>query len=240
MLISLILSIHLYYKPVQEITFKSREEKETCFNSYALGFYKTLEDTNLNYNAFYFALQGYYNLMATKKLYNDSVLSIIDYSKSANMPRFYMIDMYNKKIINKTFVSHGKNSGMEFAKHFSNDINSFKSALGFFVTSETYFGKHGYSLRMEGIENKINDNARNRDIVIHGAGYVDACVIKKQGYIGRSHGCPALPKDLSKNIIEKIKECSCIFAYFEDSDYFKRSIVINSKDYLLIFEKSQR
>ena len=201
MLISLILSFHLFYRPIQQITFENTEDKATYFNSYVQSFYKTLQDTNLNYNAFYFALQGYYNLLATEKLYNDSVLSIIDYSKSANLPRFYMIDMHQKKIMNKTFVSHGKNSGTEFAKYFSNDMPSFKSALGFFVTSETYFGKHGYSLRMEGIENEINHNARTRDIVIHGAVYVDACVIKKQGYIGRSHGCPALPKDLSKNII---------------------------------------
>ena len=238
MLINLILSIHLLYKPFWGVAVPSKEENNPYFNSYVLHFYHNLEDTNLNYNAFYYAVKGYYNLIAEKKLHNDSVLTIIDYSKSANIPRFYMIDMHEKRLINKTFVSHGKNSGTEFARYFSNEFNSFKSAIGFFITSETYYGKHGYSLRMEGIENEINHNARNRDIVIHGADYVNDFLIKKQGYIGRSHGCPALPKEICGNIIERIKECSCLFAYCQDQNYFKNSKVINSNSYLIYFEEN--
>ena len=89
---------------------------------------------------------------------------------------------------------------------------------------------------MEGIEGNINHNSRKRDVVIHGADYVNECFIKKQGYLGRSHGCPALPKDKCSVIIEKIKECSCIFAYYQDPDYFKKSRIINNDAYLLLFE----
>ena len=240
MLISLILSIQLLYNAFVNKANPAIEESDPYFNSYVLHFYNNLEDTNLNYKAFYFALKGYFNLIAEQKLHNDSVLTIIDYTKSANIPRFYMIDMYEKKLINKTFVSHGKNSGTEFARQFSNEFNSFKSAIGFFITSETYYGKHGYSLRMEGLENEINHNARNRDIVIHGAEYVNDFFIKKQGYIGRSHGCPALPKEMCGNIIERIKECSCIFAYYQDQNYLKKSRVINSNSYLIYFEENNK
>jgi hypothetical protein len=232
LLVALTLLFSLY-----KVKALNNKFEQTSFNVFAYNFYIQINEPDLNFDAFYYAIKGFYNLKARLKISNDSVLSILDFSQSANTPRFYLIDMLKKKLIKKTLVSHGKNSGKEFAFCFSNELNSQKSALGFFLTSETYLGKHGYSLRMEGLEKNINDNARKRDIVVHGAAYVNPCYIKKQGFIGRSHGCPALPYSISKSIIDKIKECSCLFIYFQDFNYLNQSHLINSSDYLIYFDR---
>src|SRR5207249_9968842 len=125
-------------------------------------------------------------------------------------------------------VSHGRNSGKEMASEFSNALESFKSSLGFYVTSDTYNGKHGYSLRLEGEEPGINDNAFSRGIVMHTAPYVNEHLIQMQGYIGRSEGCPAVPQKLYKPIIEKIKNGSCLFMYSPDKGYMTHSQIINN------------
>jgi hypothetical protein len=120
-------------------------------------------------------------------------------------------------------VAHGKNSGENFAESFSNVPESLMSSPGFFITAETYTGKHGYSLRVDGLEKGINDNARVREIVIHGADYVSDDYIKKYGRLGRSWGCPALPAALSNKIIDKIKEGTCLFVYSTDKNYNKNT-----------------
>jgi hypothetical protein len=124
-------------------------------------------------------------------------------------------------------VAHGKNSGENIADSFSNDSKSLKSCLGFFLTAETYTGKHGYSLKLDGLEPGINDNARQRAIVIHGADYVSASFAQQHGRLGRSWGCPALPTDRSKEIIDKISQGSCLFIYGNDPKYLKNSKILN-------------
>jgi hypothetical protein len=131
-----------------------------------------------------------------------------------------------------TFVSHGRNSGTDMATEFSNDPNSFKSSLGFYVTGDTYKGEHGYSLRLDGKEKGINDNAQERSIVMHAADYVNEAVVKAKGYLGRSLGCPAVPPALHKAIINTIKDGTCLFLYSPDQYYITHSRIISQPDTL--------
>ena len=168
----------------------------------------------LSFEIFDQAMAGYRQLNVIKK---KNILTIIDYSKPSSEKRFYVIDLENKKLIYNCLVAHGKNSGEEMATVFSNQPESLKSSLGFFLTAETYVGDNGYSLRLDGLEKGINDSARLRDIVIHGAGYVSQKFIDENGRLGRSWGCPALPLEVSKEIIDCISEGSCLFIYAADS-----------------------
>jgi hypothetical protein len=198
-----------------------------AFEQYALTFYSQLDDTSLNFTAFKTALRGYYFLKEEGKLKNTKVLTLIDYSKSANTKRFFVIDQEQQKILFKTYVAHGKGSGVEYPTSFSNNNKSHKSSLGFFVTGQTYYGRHGYSLRLMGIENNFNSNALKRAIVIHGAGYVSKEYILHNGRLGRSFGCPALPTNVNKNIIDTIKNSSCLFCYYPEKEYFATSSILH-------------
>jgi hypothetical protein len=173
--------------------------------------------------AFESALKGFNSLRAAGKLVNDNILSIVDFSLPSSEKRLFVIDLKNFKVLFNTYVAHGRNSGKEFANQFSNDPESFKSSLGFYVTKDTYNGAHGFSLHLEGEEKGINDNAYSRSIVMHSAPYVDECVVKSQGFIGRSLGCPALSPKVYKSIIEKIKNGSCLFLYSPNPYYLSHS-----------------
>ena len=151
------------------------------------------------------------------------IITIIDYTKPSTEKRFYLINLEQKVLLYHCYVAHGKNSGENYAKSFSNQSGSLASCSGFFITAGIYYGKHGYSLSLDGIEKGINDNARKRSIVIHGADYVSQEFINKYGRLGRSWGCPALPVDLSKEIIDCIANGSCLFIYGNDTAYFKNS-----------------
>jgi hypothetical protein len=181
---------------------------------------------DLSFDVFELALKG---LQKISEIQNKTIITIIDYSKPSSKERFFVFDLVNKQILYKTLVAHGRNSGEEKAESFSNNPKSLKSCLGFFLTAETYNGKHGYSLSLDGLEPGINDNARARSIVIHGADYVSPGFIEKYGRLGRSWGCPALPVGVSKVIIDKISEGSCIFIYGNDPDYSKKSKILNEK-----------
>lgn len=158
------------------------------------------------------ALKGYYSLKE-KGLIKKNVLTIVDFSLSSNSKRLWVIDLATNTILFQSLVAHGRNTGEEFAKSFSNSAQSFKSSLGFYATGEIYSGKHGMSLRLDGLEKGINDNARSRGVVVHGANYVSNSFIKNNKRLGRSQGCPALPEELSKEIINVIKDKSCLFIY---------------------------
>jgi hypothetical protein len=158
------------------------------------------------------------------KPYKKNLITIIDFSKPSTQKRFFVIDLEKRQLIYCCLVAHGKNSGDNYAKNFSNETGSLKSSLGFFLTAESYQGEHGYSLRLDGLEKGINDNARAREIVIHGAKYVSDEFVKKYGMLGRSWGCPALPVDMAKEIIDKISGGSCLFIYADDP-YFKENSV---------------
>ena len=164
--------------------------------------------------------------MSQGKLHDKKIISIIDFSLPSFKKRLFILDLKNYRILFNTYVAHGRNSGRELATQFSNQQESFQSSLGFYVTQETYTGKHGYSLHLEGEEKGINDNARSREIVMHSAAYVDEKWIGTQGFIGRSLGCPALPENMHKPIIEKIKDGTCLFLYSPNTYYTTHSKIL--------------
>jgi hypothetical protein len=158
------------------------------------------------------ALKGFY-ILKEKGLIAKNYLTIIDYSLSSKVKRMWIIDMTENKIMMNSLVAHGKKSGVDYANRFSNTNESNKSSLGFFATGEAYNGKHGLSLKLDGLDNGINNNVRQRAIVIHGADYVSDNFIENHNRLGRSQGCPAVPVELSKKIIQIIKDKSCLFIY---------------------------
>ena len=196
------------------------------FAGYADALYKTIDDNDLNYEAFTTALKGYVKLQSEGQIEEDAYLTVIDMSLSANKNRFFLIDLKNKKIIHKSIVAHGKNSGGEYAKYFSNKVGSYKSSIGFYRTAETYNGKHGLSLRLDGLE-YCNNNARKRAIVIHAAEYVSENFIKNNGRLGRSLGCPSLPQKDYDKVVQKIKNGSLLFIYYPEDYYLKNSVLAN-------------
>lgn len=174
---------------------------------------------------FALALQGYQKLVLKGKISNPK-LSIIDFNRSANEKRLWVIDMEKKEVLYHTLVAHGRNSGQEFAQSFSNASGSFQSSLGFYLTAFKYNGKHGNSLKLYGLEKNINDAAFDRGIVIHGADYVSEQFIKNNGRLGRSLGCPAVPEDVCSNLVNSIQDGSCLFIYKNDDEYLAKSNLI--------------
>ncbi len=187
-----------------------------------------LNTIGLSKKAFDNALKGFNQLLSMGKLENKNIISIVDFSLPSSKKRLFVIDMKNFKVLFNTYVAHGRNSGKDFANEFSNNPESFKSSLGFYVTGDTYNGSHGFSLHLEGEEKGINDNAYSRAIVMHSAPYVDESVVKSQGFLGRSLGCPALPAKFYKPIIEKIKNGSCLFLYSPNDNYLSHSRLLQT------------
>lgn len=187
-----------------------------------------LQAMGLSQKAFEYAMQGMEKLREMGRLVNDHIITIVDFSRPSSEKRLFIIDLDEQKILFNTYVAHGQKSGKEFARSFSNRPESNQSSLGFYVTQGTYMGGNGYSLKLEGMERGINDKAADRAIVMHGAPYVNESLIRSQGYIGRSWGCPAVPEKLTRPIIETIKNGTCLFIYAEKSDYFMKSKIINS------------
>ena len=176
--------------------------------------YISLTDSaKLSKAALYTAYQSFLKIKTDSLTPKDSLLTIIDYSKPSSEKRLYIIDLKNKKLLAHTLVAHGQNSGVLYAQKFSNRPQSHQSSLGMYLTSNTYKGKHGYSLRLNGLEKGLNDKARERAIVIHGASYVNKNFINVNGRIGRSFGCPALPMASNNKIIDIIKEGSFLYIY---------------------------
>jgi hypothetical protein len=172
-----------------------------------------LAQAGLSREAFELGLKGMESLHNQGVLENESVLSIADFSLPSNQQRLFVIDLEQGSVLFQTYVAHGRNSGKAMATRFSNRANSFQSSLGFFVTGETYTGKHGLSLRLDGQEPGINDRALDRGIVMHSADYASANWAARQGFIGRSLGCPAIPEELHQSIISTIAHGSCFFIY---------------------------
>ena len=181
----------------------------------ALNLYNALDANNLSLpklESFTKALKGFYALQA-KGMVQKNILTLIDFSLSSNTKRLWIIDLTTKTILYNSLVAHGRNTGNEFADSFSNKPESYKSSLGFYTTGEVYQGKHGLSLRLDGLERGVNDNARARAVVMHGADYVTESFIKNNSRLGRSLGCPAIPMEMTKEIINTIKDKSCLYIY---------------------------
>jgi hypothetical protein len=182
---------------------------------------------NINSEALNLAIKGFEKLKEQGLVNNMRYLTIIDFSKPSSANRFYVIDMENEQLVLQTLVAHGRKSGSVFANTFSNQDASFKSSLGFYLTANTYIGKHGLTLQLQGLEKGINDRALERAIVLHGADYVSEAIAKQQGYIGTSLGCPAVPNDKINTIIETIQGASCLFVYAPSKEYLHNSTILN-------------
>jgi hypothetical protein len=187
-----------------------------------------LDEAGMSQTVFNSALQGLQKLDAKGVIPKDDIITIIDFSQPSNKKRLYVLDLQSRQVLFNTLVAHGRNTGSLWAKSFSNEASSLKSSPGFYVTEDTYVGHNGYSLRLNGLEKNINDNALNRDIVMHGAPYVDQSAINSLGFLGRSWGCPAVPESKHKAIINTIKGGTCLFIYSPDKNYQQRSTILNS------------
>jgi hypothetical protein len=186
-----------------------------------------LEEFGLNEKAFRYAWKGFLKLAEAGKVINTDYLTICDFSQSSRNKRMYIIDLMGMKLFMNTYVAHGRNSGREFATSFSNRPESHKSSLGFYVTRNVYYGQHGMSLRIDGLEKGINDKALARKIVIHGADYIGDYFLDENPFTGRSYGCPAVPSTERDDIINTIKEGTCLFIYHPSKLYLSHSKILN-------------
>lgn len=152
-----------------------------------------------------------------------SLLTLIDYSLPSSEKRLWIFDLNQKKLLFHTYVSHGIRSGVFASNYFSNQYNSKASSIGVYATDKPYYGRHGLSLKLAGLDASFNDNADGRAVVMHGGWYVDEAFIKKYGRAGRSWGCPAVPETLHQSIIHTIKEDSILIAYYPNDRWFKQS-----------------
>jgi len=150
-------------------------------------------------------------------------LTVIDYSKPSSEPRLWVYDLKTKQLLFEELVAHGQGSGDNLARHFSNNDESHQTSLGLFVTSDTYVGKNGYSLRLDGLDKGVNDRARDRAIVMHGAPYVSRSFVKANGRLGRSWGCPAISELVARKMIDTVKGGGLVFAYYPDAGWLKTS-----------------
>ena len=182
---------------------------------------------DLSFTAFRYAYIGYQTMKKQHRLNNKELFSIIDFTKDCNSKRFYTIDLEKMKIVYYTYVAHGKKSGERMATSFSDAVESNKSSIVFYITGNTYNGGNGYSLILNGDEKGYNSNLAKRSVVVHAADYANEDYIARNGRMGRSLGCPALPENIYKQVIETIKEKTMIFAYYNDAKYLKTSKYLN-------------
>lgn len=177
--------------------------------------YNLISKNNINipsFEVFEMAFSGYQKFEKIDLIKNN-YLTIIDFSKSSKEKRMWIIDVENNSVVEHDLVSHGMYSGGEFATSFSNKVDSFKSSLGFYLTGEMYIGKHGLSMKLDGLQKGLNDKARERAVVVHAADYVSKSFINIHGKLGRSQGCPALSPKTNKRVINLIKNKSLLFIY---------------------------
>jgi len=198
-----------------------------------LGFSQDL----LSYQGFKFSVTAYYIALGKNLIKKPHFLTIIDYTQPSEKERFFVIDLRKRKILFKELVAHGKKSGKRYAQYFSNKPGSLKSSIGLYVTLSTYIGNYGYSLRLKGLEKGFNDNAQRRNIVIHGAWYVNRKMAKYLHWLGRSWGCPALSLNSVKKVIDTIKDGSALYIYYPLKNYIQTSHYLNLQKAALVFNQ---
>ncbi|MBC5992351.1 murein L,D-transpeptidase catalytic domain family protein [Pontibacter sp. SD6] len=197
------------------------EYKVVKFNQVAFNLYNHigLQETGMRLEVFEKALTGYYNMKHRDEIADKAILTIVDFSKSSNEKRLWVVDLDKKELLHNTYVSHGRNSGDEFAENFSNKSESYMSSIGFYVTEGTYYGKHGLSLKLEGLDKEFNSNAKDRCIVMHGAEYATEDFIAQAGRLGRSLGCPAIPMEEHEDIIKTVVGGTAMYIHAEYDAY---------------------
>jgi len=186
-----------------------------------------LEKIGLKKEAFNYAYTGYKKLEEEGMLNKEGLITICDFSQSSKRKRLYLIDLNECKLLLNTYVAHGRNSGGEYARKFSNRPESRQSSLGFYRTKTTYWGGHGLALTLSGLEPGFNDKAERRKIVLHGSLYIGDNYKRWGKFMGRSFGCPAVPMKQSKILINTIKDGSCLFIYHPSKNYLSGSKILN-------------
>jgi hypothetical protein len=186
-----------------------------------------LEKIGLKKEAFNYAYTGYKKLEEEGMLNKEGLITICDFSQSSKRKRLYLIDLNECKLLLNTYVAHGRNSGGEYARNFSNRPESRQSSLGFYRTKTTYWGGHGLALTLSGLEPGFNDKAERRKIVLHGSLYIGDNYKRWGKFMGRSFGCPAVPMQQSKILINTIKDGSCLFIYHPSKNYLSGSKILN-------------
>jgi len=151
------------------------------------------------------------------------ILTVIDYRLPSTKPRLWVLDLERQALLHHELVAHGRGTGENYAKAFSNRDGSLQSSLGLFATAGTYQGKQGYSLYLQGLEPGVNDLALQRTIVMHGASYVSESFARLHGRLGRSWGCPALRPEISRQVIDHIKGGTALFVYYPDQKWLASS-----------------
>ena len=211
------------YSPTTHIIYNSAAVSSGSGLYYSIGG----DAVGLSHEAFDNAWKGYQRLLNEGRIPETRYLTICDLSVSSRRKRFFIIDVTNEKIVTQTWVAHGQNSGAEYAERFSNQPESLQSSLGFYITHRTYTGNNGLSLRLEGLEPGYNSKAMERTIVIHGADYVDGARARAGYFMGRSWGCPAVPRKEAGKIINTIKNGTLLFIYHPGGDYLQKSKILN-------------
>ena len=212
------------------ISWKSDNQKSTAASSSSRNLFENYVDelyqaanlsaSGLDEAVFKKAVTGFINLKANEKISPfSSILTVIDFNRPSHEKRMWIVDLVNETLLLNTWVAHGQGSGVDTASTFSNTDNSHQSSLGFYLTDDVYFGKHGRSLHLDGLDEGFNSAARAREIVIHAADYVGESSIAQMGRIGRSWGCPAVAPDVAGTVIDHIKGKTVIFVYGNDASY---------------------
>ena len=178
---------------------------------------------NIETDVFEMALDAASCAVRTGAVSAPETLTVIDYSKPSSERRLWVFDLKAKELVYEELVAHGQGSGANMATQFSNEDESHQTSLGLFVTRDTYVGKNGYSLRLDGLDRGVNDRARDRAIVMHGAPYVSEQFVKANGRLGRSWGCPAISAVVAKQMIDRVKGGGLVFAYYPDAKLLKTS-----------------
>ena len=142
-----------------------------------------------------------------------SRLAIIDYSIPSRLPRLWVVDLKQQKLLFEEYVAHGQGSGEDVPNRFSDRNGSHQSSLGLFLTDSTYQGGNGYSMRLRGLSKGFNESALRRLIVMHGAAYVNPLAALSMGRLGRSWGCPAVRREIAKPMIDALKEGNFIYSH---------------------------
>ena len=206
-----------------ESTVTPKSDYLDLYNSFGLS-------ETIQFKAFEQAIQGWEKI----KTKNKNIITIIDFTLPSTQKRMVVLDLVKKQVLFHTIVSHGRNSGEKYATSFSNKHGSYQSSLGFYLTENTYMGGNGFSLRLDGLEKGINDQAKARAVVIHGADYCSEEVIKSTGRLGRSYGCPALPREINEDVINTIKNGTLLYIYADNQEYMASSKYINSQNQYLV------
>jgi hypothetical protein len=210
--------------------------KELAKESYASF---NFQEETLDFIVYEQALTGYFHLLQTGQLEQKDILTIVDFNKSSKKKRMWVLHLPTKQVVFNEWVAHGKNSGNEYAKFFSNTQNSRKSSIGFYLTGTPYNGKHRYSLKLHGLERGFNSNAFQRGIVIHGAGYVNEDVVSRDMPIGRSFGCPAVRQEVNADLVDLIKGGSCLYIAHFSERYLADSKYLNT-EFFIPLEQAKR